>query len=92
MATTRYDLRKSLEEEEANAIGTEYARLTFLPAEDAGRLQAMLRQYTDLRIRFIQRATGRIYSGLMAIQRGCRISFGQLLPPGQNDRRPLYQR
>jgi hypothetical protein len=52
MATTRYDLRKSLEEEEANAIGTEYARLTFLPAEDAGRLQAMLRQYTDLRIRF----------------------------------------
>lgn len=52
MATTRYDLRKSLEEEEANAIGTEYARLAFLPAEDAGRLQAMLRQYTDLRIRF----------------------------------------
>ena len=52
MATTRYDLRKSLEEEEANAIGTEYARLDFLPAEDAGRLQALLRQYTDLRIRF----------------------------------------
>jgi hypothetical protein len=52
MATTRYDLRKSLEEEEANAIGTEYARLDFLPAEDASRLQALLRQYTGLRIRF----------------------------------------
>jgi hypothetical protein len=52
MATTRYDLRKSLEEEEANAIGTEYARVDFLPAEDAIRLQTMLRQYTDLRIRF----------------------------------------
>lgn len=52
MATTRYDLRKSLEEEEANAIGTEYARLDFLPAEDASRLQSLLRQYTDLRIRF----------------------------------------
>jgi hypothetical protein len=52
MATTRYDLRKSLEEEEANAIGTEYARVDFLPAEDAIRLQTMLHQYTDLRIRF----------------------------------------
>jgi hypothetical protein len=52
MATTRYDLRKSLEEEEANAIGTEYARLDFLPAADAAGLQALLREYTDLRIRF----------------------------------------
>lgn len=52
MATTRYDLRKTLEEEEANAIGTEYARVDFLPVEDAARLQALLRQYTDLRIRF----------------------------------------
>jgi len=52
MATTRYDLRKSLEEEEANAIGTEYARVTFLPAEDSTRLQVLLRQYTELRIQF----------------------------------------
>ena len=52
MATTRYDLRKHLEEEEANAIGTEYARLDFLPAADAGQLQGLLRQYTGLRIRF----------------------------------------
>ena len=52
MATTRYDLRKSLEEEEANAIGTEYTRLDFLPAQDSVRLQALLRQYTGLRIRF----------------------------------------
>jgi hypothetical protein len=52
MATTRYDLRKQLEEEEANSIGAEYARLDFLPAADAGHLQGLLRQYTDLRIRF----------------------------------------
>jgi hypothetical protein len=52
MATTRYDLRKNLEEEEANAIGTEYVRVDFLPAGDAGQVQALLRQYTDLRIRF----------------------------------------
>jgi hypothetical protein len=52
MATTRYDMRKTLEEEEANAIGTEYARSDFLPAQDSARLQALLRQYTGLRIRF----------------------------------------
>jgi hypothetical protein len=52
MATTRYDLRKHLEEEEANSIGTEDARLDFLPAADAGQLQGLLRQYTGLRIRF----------------------------------------
>ena len=52
MATTRYDLRKSLEEEEANAIGTEYVRVDFLPPGSASQLQALLRQYTDLRIRF----------------------------------------
>jgi hypothetical protein len=52
MATTRYDMRKTLEEEEANAIGTEYTRLDFLPAADSARLQALLRQYTGLRILF----------------------------------------
>jgi hypothetical protein len=52
MATTRFDQRKTLEEEEANAIGTEYLRLDFLPAQDSARLQAQLRQYTGLRIRF----------------------------------------
>jgi hypothetical protein len=50
MATSRFDLRRSLEEEEANAIGTEYARLDFLPPQDSSQLKPLLRQYTDLRI------------------------------------------
>jgi hypothetical protein len=54
MATTRYDLRKSLEEEEANAISTEYARLDLLPGGAPAGLQNLLRQYTDLRIRFYE--------------------------------------
>jgi hypothetical protein len=52
MATTRYDLRRSLEEKEANAIGTEFTRVDFLPAEDSARLRVLLLQYTDLRIKF----------------------------------------
>jgi hypothetical protein len=52
MAVTRYDQRKTLEEEEANAIGTEFARVDFLPTESAAQLQTLLRQYTDLRAQF----------------------------------------
>jgi hypothetical protein len=52
MASTRYDLRKSLEAKEANAIGTEYSRLDFLPEEEATSARELLRQYTDLRVQF----------------------------------------
>lgn len=51
MATGRYDQRKNYEEEEANAIGTEYLRADLLPA-NGPRVRELLRQYTDLRIRF----------------------------------------
>jgi hypothetical protein len=52
MATARYDLRKSYEEAEANAIGTEYVRADLLAPEDASQVRELLRRYTDLRIRF----------------------------------------
>jgi hypothetical protein len=52
MATGRYDLRKNYEEAEANAIGTEYVRADLLPAEEASRVKALLREYTAQRIRF----------------------------------------
>jgi hypothetical protein len=52
MAVTRYDQRKNYEEEEANAIGTEYARFDLVPADDAAALRAKMRQYLDERIAF----------------------------------------
>jgi hypothetical protein len=52
MATTRYDLRKTYEEAEANAIGTEWVRAGLLPPADAARVRIQLRRYTDLRIAF----------------------------------------
>jgi len=54
MAITRYDQRKLYEEEEANAIGTEFARAELLPAVDRDNVQTLLRQYLDARIRFYQ--------------------------------------
>jgi hypothetical protein len=52
MATSRYDLRKTYEEAEANAIGTEYVRAGLLPAASAAGVRAQLRKYLDLRIQF----------------------------------------
>jgi hypothetical protein len=50
MAVSRYDQRKNYEEQEANAIGTEYVRASQLPPADAAKLQGLLRSYLDQRI------------------------------------------
>ena len=50
MAIGRYEQRKNYEEEEANAIGTEYVRADLLPAADAAKVRALLRNYLDQRI------------------------------------------
>lgn len=52
MAVTRYDQRKNYEEEEANAIGTEYVRAGLLPAPDAMKVRGLLRTYLDQRVSF----------------------------------------
>lgn len=53
MAANRYDQRKALEEEEANAIGTEYVRADLVPGRTA-EVQSLLKQYLDLRINFFE--------------------------------------
>jgi len=66
MAISRYDQRKTYEEAEANAIGTEYVRADVLPPADAAKVRALLKEYTDLRIRFY---TTRNESAIAAINR-----------------------
>src|SRR5579862_578825 len=58
MAISRYDQRKNYEEEEANAIGTEYLRANLLPPADAAKIQQALRSYLDLRIAFYNTRQG----------------------------------
>ncbi|HVM75491.1 MAG TPA: hypothetical protein VMT75_07595 [Candidatus Saccharimonadales bacterium] len=55
MAAGRYDQRKNYEEEEANAIGTEYVRADYLPAADAAKVRALLKDYLALRIQYYMR-------------------------------------
>jgi hypothetical protein len=52
MASSRYDQRKNFEEDEANAIGTAYARADLLASADAIKVHQLLRDYNALRIRF----------------------------------------
>ena len=52
MAIGRYDQRKNYEEEEANAIGTEYVRADLLPDANAARVRTELKDYLSQRILF----------------------------------------
>jgi hypothetical protein len=81
MAISRYDQRKNLEEEEANAIGTEYVRADLLPAPDADKTRKLLAQYLELRVENYQATaaevvrandarTARVQSELWATVRG----------------------
>lgn len=54
MAVGRYDQRKNLEEEEANAIGTEYVRADLLPSEIGIHVRGLLVQYLDQRVLFYE--------------------------------------
>ncbi|WP_408260864.1 bestrophin-like domain [Paraburkholderia caledonica] len=54
MAVGRYDQRKNLEEEEANAIGTELLRAQMLPPAQASTIRMLLAEYTTQRIKFYE--------------------------------------
>jgi len=52
MAISGFELRRSGEEAEANAIGTEYIRADLLPAADAAHVRELLGSYLGQRILF----------------------------------------
>jgi len=54
MAVSRYDQRKNLEEEEANAIGTEYLRADLLEGPNASKVKGLLIRYLGQRLSYYQ--------------------------------------
>ncbi|HZR55550.1 MAG TPA: hypothetical protein VFA74_01650 [Terriglobales bacterium] len=52
MAVGRYDQRKIYEEDETNAIGTEFVRAEFLPPEEKEHVRKLLREYIAERVLF----------------------------------------
>lgn len=80
MAVGRYDQRKNLEEEEANAIGTEYLRVELLE-RNTDALKVLLARYLDQRIDYyrtpdhrqieaIETATSQIEDQMWKLVRG----------------------
>ncbi len=55
MAIDRHDNRETLEEGEANAIGTAYLRADLLPPNASARTKDLLNQYLDQRILYYSR-------------------------------------
>jgi hypothetical protein len=81
MASSRYDQRKSFEEAEANAIGTEILRADLLPPADGVNVRRLLDAYLDQRILFfidrdetrqmqIDQSTSQLQANLWAAVRG----------------------
>lgn len=54
MAVTRFEARKQLVMEEANAIGTSYLRTQVLPAPQGAEIAGLLRQYVDTRLLYLE--------------------------------------
>jgi hypothetical protein len=52
MAVSRFDVRRQLIVEEANAIGTTYLRTRLLPPSQAQPLRDLLRSYVDVRLEY----------------------------------------
>jgi hypothetical protein len=54
MAATRYDARRQVVLEEANAVGTTYLRARLLPEPQRTEVARLLREYIDVRVRGVQ--------------------------------------
>ena len=100
MASSRYDQRKTLEEAEANAIGTEMLRADLLPPSDAANVRNLLKAYLDQRILFysnrdntqqaqIDQSTSKLQADLWSAVRGPATAqptpVGALVLAGMND-------
>ncbi len=81
MAATRYDQRRLFEEEEANAIGTEYLRADLLPGPAAVSVKAKLLEYLDLRVAFYQTDYGQILQGVDNKTAALQSQLWTLMPP-----------
>ena len=70
IASDRFQDRKTLVREEANAIGTAWLRSDFLPEPDRAETKELLRKYVDLRLDAVQaKDLGQIQEGLVESDR-----------------------
>jgi hypothetical protein len=90
MAVSRYDQRKTLEEAEANAIGTAYLRTNLLPGELGEHTRELLRQYLDQRIAFYEERDERRVSDIVQNTANLQADlWASVLPAAQTQPTPI---
>jgi len=100
MAIDRHDQRETLEEAEANAIGTEYLRADLLPPKTSLVTKDLLNQYLDQRILFYSKQDHEkikdihlktdqlqndLWNEILPIARGHQTATTALVVSGMND-------
>ncbi|MEI7901943.1 MAG: hypothetical protein WCK89_16955 [bacterium] len=86
IVTDRYDARKTLVRDEANAIGTAYLRSDFLPEADREKAAALFREYVGARLRAAQtRERGALQEALSATDRIHRQLWGMAVANARKD-------
>ena len=100
MAVTRYDLRKTYEEAEANAIGTEYLRLELVAQEAASPARELLKSYAAERVAFyverdperlskndaeIVRTQAALWAAIAPVAKASQTPINALVAAGMND-------
>jgi hypothetical protein len=91
MSIARYDLRKGLEEAEANALGTLYMRAEILPQQNKSSIQNNLLIYAQERVNYYKTSD---YSNLqktnVAIEKVQSDLWGEILPFVRRQATPTY--
>lgn len=75
MAASRFDIRRNLVLDEANAVGTTWLRAGLLPQPHRAELRKLLREYLEVRLRAVQ--TGQIQQGVVRSEELQGLLWGQ---------------
>jgi hypothetical protein len=83
LAASRFDQRRSLVLEEANAIGTAYLRADLVPEPYRSEVRRLLREYTDVRIEAVR--TGKLEAGVARSEELQKLFWSQAASVGGSD-------
>jgi hypothetical protein len=87
MAVSRFDARKQLVLDEANAIGTTYLRAELLPQPYGVDIQRLLQEYVDVRLEGIQ--PGRLQSAMARSEELHKLLWSQAVAVGEQHPSPV---
>lgn len=86
IVTDRYDVRKALVRDEANAIGTAFLRSDFLPEADHAKASELFREYVDARLKAGQtRERSHLQEALIATDRIHQQLWGMAVANARKD-------